>query len=144
MIRCTLIAPEYALAHRLELMAPKRSSHVFTAVIVDLVLVTGFGIVGHWTHGGDMSLVGIAETSWPFLAGLAAAWLLTCAWQQPLSPLRTGVGLWAATILIGMMIRAFLGDGTAGAFIIVAGLLNFATLVGWRVVATAVAGRGGR
>lgn len=125
-------------------MAASTRSHLPTAIIADVVLVAAFTVIGHLTHGGAMETGAFVQTAWPFLAGLAAAWVLTAAWRAPLAPLATGAGVWGVTILVGLMIRAGIGEGTAGAFILVAGLLNFATLVGWRVLATAVAGRGKR
>jgi hypothetical protein len=125
-------------------VAAKKSSHLFTALLVDLVLVVLFSIVGYYTHAQNFDPSGITDTAWPFLVGLLAAWLLNSVWTAPLAPLRTGVGVWATTVLLGLVIRALLGDGTAGPFIVVAASLNFLTLVGWRTIATAVAGRTGK
>lgn len=122
-------------------MAPKKSSHLFTALVVDAILVALFSVIGHYTHSQNLDPEGIWGTAWPFLAGLALAWILGAVWSAPLAPLRTGTGIWAMTVLLGMVIRALTGEGTAGSFIVVAATLNFVTLVGWRFIATAVAGR---
>lgn len=122
-------------------VAAKKNSHLLIALVADLVLVALFTIVGHYTHAQNLDVSGIIDTAWPFLAGLLAAWLLNGVWTAPLAPLRTGTGVWATTVLLGLVIRAVNGDGTAGPFVVVAASLNFLTLVGWRVIATAVAGK---
>ena len=55
--------------------------------------------------------------------------------------MRTGLGIWAATVIGGMLLRAASGQGTAPAFIIVATLTLLVLLVGWRVIAALVARR---
>lgn len=122
-------------------MPAKKSSHLVTALVVDAVLVALFSVIGHYTHSGNLDPAGLVSTAWPFFAGLIAAWILGSVWSAPLAPLRTGTGIWAMTVLIGLVIRVVTGQGTAGAFIVVATLFNLATLVGWRCIATAVAGR---
>lgn len=125
-------------------MAAKKKSHLLIALVVDLVLVVLFTIVGYYTHAQNLDVDGIVGTAWPFLLGLLAAWLLNAVWVAPLAPLRTGVGVWATTVLVGLVVRALIGEGTAGPFVVVAAALNLVTLVGWRLIASAVAGRSGR
>ncbi|MCG7299851.1 DUF3054 domain-containing protein [Brevibacterium ravenspurgense] len=119
----------------------KRSSHIFTALVADIILVIAFAAVGFYTHAQVLTVDGVVQTSWPFLVGLGCAWILSAAWTAPLAPMRTGVAIWSTTILIGMIVRFAVGAGIAGPFIIVASALNFLTLVGWRVIARAVGGR---
>ena len=119
----------------------KRSSHIFTALVADIILVIAFAAVGFYTHAQVLTVDGVVQTSWPFLVGLGCAWILSAAWTAPLAPMRTGVAIWSTTILLGMIIRFAVGAGIAGPFIIVASALNFLTLVGWRVIARAVGGR---
>ncbi|HJH13604.1 MAG TPA: DUF3054 domain-containing protein [Brevibacterium ravenspurgense] len=119
----------------------KRSSHIFTALVADIILVIAFAAVGFYTHAQVLTVDGVVQTSWPFLVGLGCAWILSAAWSAPLAPMRTGVAIWSTTILLGMIIRFAVGAGIAGPFIIVASALNFLTLVGWRVIARAVGGR---
>ncbi|MYM18934.1 DUF3054 family protein [Brevibacterium sp. 5221] len=125
-------------------MPAKRTSHLPVALLVDLVLVAVFAVVGHYTHEHSLEVAGLVRTAWPFLAALAAAWVLNAVWSAPLAPLRTGAGIWATTVLVGMIIRFLAGQsgtGIPGTFLIVAASFNLLTLVGWRLIATAVAGR---
>lgn len=123
-------------------MAAKRAL-VPIALTIDLVLVIAFTIVGHYTHSHTLDASGLVTTAWPFVTGLLAAWVLSAAWEDPLAPLRTGTSIWAATVLIGMVLRAVSDAGTAGSFIVVAACLNLVTLIGWRVIARAVSGGAG-
>ena len=119
----------------------KGSSHIFTALVADIILVIAFAAVGFYTHAQVLTVDGVVQTSWPFLVGLGCAWILSAAWTAPLAPMRTGVAIWSTTILLGMIVRFAVGAGIAVPFIIVASALNFLTLVGWRVIARAVGGR---
>lgn len=125
-------------------MSKNSTSHVLISLVTDAVLVFLFTVVGHYTHARTLDPAGILNTAWPFLAALVVAWVLNAVWDSPLSPLRTGVGVWSTMVLVGMIVRIVIGDGTAGPFILVAAGINFFTLVGWRVLATALMGRRGR
>ncbi|MGC3021190.1 MULTISPECIES: DUF3054 domain-containing protein [unclassified Brevibacterium] len=129
-------------------MATKKS-HLPIALIVDLILVVLFTIVGHYTHSHNFDPQGLMTTAWPFLAALVLAWLLTAVWDRPISPLATGTGVWAVTVLVGLVLRGVTGaSGEPGtvpvSFMIVATSLNLVTLVGWRIIATAVSGGSSR
>lgn len=91
-------------------MATKKS-HLPIALIVDLVLVVLFTIIGHYTHSHNFDPQGLLTTAWPFLVGLGVAWLLAAVWDRPIAPLATGTGVWAITILIGLVIRGITGAG---------------------------------
>ncbi|SMX69688.1 Protein of unknown function (DUF3054) [Brevibacterium iodinum ATCC 49514] len=129
-------------------MATKKS-HLPIALIVDLILVVLFTIVGHYTHSHSFDPQGLMTTAWPFVAALVIAWLLTAVWDRPIAPLATGTGVWAITVLLGLVLRGIVGQGedpgnVAVTFMIVATSLNLITLVGWRLIATAVSGGSGR
>ncbi|NDL57152.1 DUF3054 family protein [Phytoactinopolyspora sp. XMNu-373] len=117
---------------------PASGRSIWTAALVDLVIALGFVLAGRGTHDGP-ALVGdpqgFAESAWPFVVAAAVGWLVTRAWRWPLSPVRAGVGIWAATVVVGMSLRAVSGQGTALPFVIVAPLTLAALLIGWRVVA---------
>ncbi|SIJ32946.1 transmembrane protein [Mycobacteroides abscessus subsp. abscessus] len=71
--------------------------------------------------------------------------MLTAVWDRPLSPLHSGTGIWAITVLVGLLLRGLTGAGgdpgsVPVSFMVVASVLNLITLVGWRIIATAVAG----
>ena len=85
-------------------MATKKS-HLPIALIVDLILVVLFTIVGHYTHSHNFDPQGLMTTAWPFAAALVLAWLLTAIWDRPISPLATGTGVWAITVLVGLVLR---------------------------------------
>jgi len=120
-------------------MAERSSSvlvrHWSAALAADVVFVVIFATIGRASHERGLTALGVLETAWPFLAALAVGWLVTFAWRAPLRVVRTGVPLWAITVLGGMVLRAITGMGTAVPFVIVATLMLLLLLVGWRVVA---------
>ena len=120
-----------------------RPRTIALALLLDTLLVVAFAALGRASHDSDV-FGGLWQTAWPFLVGLALGWLVTLAWRAPLAPVRTGLGVWAATVIGGMLLRAASGQGTAPAFIIVATLTLLVLLVGWRVIATMVARRRSR
>lgn len=120
-----------------------RPRTIALALVLDTVLVVAFSALGRASHDSDV-FGGLWQTAWPFLIGLAVGWLVTLAWRAPLAPVRTGLGIWAATVIGGMLLRAASGQGTALPFIIVATLTLLVLLVGWRVIAALVARRRSR
>lgn len=104
------------------------------AALLDAALVIAFAATGRASHQ-EHPLVGLWDTAWPFLAALVVGWLVTAAWRAPSAPLRTGIGVWAVTLIGGMLLRAVSGQGTAIPFIVVAGVVLAVTLIGWRAVA---------
>jgi hypothetical protein len=111
---------------------------VVIAFAIDAVLVVVFAAVGRASHDEALSVAGVLQTSWPFLVGLVAGWLVTLGWRRPFAPLRTGVGVWAVTVAGGMLLRMASGEGTAVAFVIVAAVTLLVFLVGWRLIVGAV------
>lgn len=125
--------------------APAVSSRtIVLAAVVDAVLVVAFAVIGRASHAEALTLGGIAETAWPFLAGLAIGWLVTLARRAPLAPARTGLGVWALTVAGGMLLRAASGQGVVLAFVIVASIVLLIFLVGWRAIAALVRRAGRR
>jgi hypothetical protein len=110
-------------------------------VILDICAVLAFVIIGRHAHQHGESLVGIWQTAWPFLAGLAAGLLAVRAWRRPLALVPAGLGGWLGAALGGQLLRVLAGQGTAAAFVLV-GLAFLALFVlGWRVVAGIVTTR---
>ena len=97
-----------------------------------------FVLIGRRSHAEGLDPAGIAGTAWPFIAALAAGWLVSRAWRHPLSVWPTAVVIWAVTVGGGMLLRAVSGQGVELAFVIVAALTLAAFLIGWRLVALIV------
>jgi len=93
--------------------------------------------VGRSSHAEGLDVAGVWGTAWPFLAGLGVGWLAARAWRHPLAVWPTGVIVWAATLVVGMLLRLVTGQGTAVAFIVVAMLTLAVLLLGWRAIAWA-------
>ncbi|HEY0716861.1 MAG TPA: DUF3054 domain-containing protein [Streptosporangiaceae bacterium] len=107
----------------------------FGAAAADVAGVLLFVVIGRADHGHGETVSGVASTAWPFLAGLAAGWLVTRAWRRPGALVPSGVAAWLGTVVVGMVLRVAAGQGTAVSFIIVAlGFLGL-FLLGWRLLA---------
>jgi len=104
------------------------------AFALDVVLVVVFAAIGRANHGED-PIGGLLTTAWPFLVGVVVGWLVQGAWRDPLPPVRTGLGVWGATLVVGMLLRTLSGQGIAIPFVIVAAIVLFVLLVGWRALA---------
>jgi hypothetical protein len=113
---------------------------------LDGAAILVFAAIGRANHDegilGDNGL-GLATTVWPFLVGAAAGWLIARAWKRPCDWRRTGVIVWASTLIGGMLLRALSGQGVEVSFVIVAGLFLALFLIGWRVVSGWIAKRRG-
>ncbi len=105
------------------------------ALLADVVLIIVFAAIGRRTHEEANALLGVLDTAWPFLVGLAVGWVICLAARRP-APWTApgGIVIWVATVAVGMALRQATGGGTALAFIIVATCFNLATLVGWRLL----------
>jgi hypothetical protein len=115
---------------------PTTSTRVVAAALVtDIVCVIVFCTLGRRSHQEGLSLAGIAETAWPFVTGTLVGWLAARGWQRPLSPAPTGLIIWVATVVIGMLLRKATSAGTAVSFIVVATLTTAVLLLGWRAIA---------
>lgn len=103
------------------------------AAVLDAALIVLFALLGRSSH--HEALAGSLGVAAPFLIGAAVGWLAARAWQHPTS-LRTGVLVWAGTIVVGMLLRrTVFGRGVDVSFVIVASLFTALFLVGWRVLA---------
>ena len=109
------------------------------AAVLDLTCVLLFTLAGRSSHAEALSPAGVWQTAWPFLAGLAAGWLLArlLRGDWPLG-LRDAVLVWAVTVGAGMALRAASGQGTDPAFVLVAVTVLAALLLGWRAAAGAL------
>jgi hypothetical protein len=107
------------------------------ALLIDAVLVTVFVLIGRASH--NEGLLGTLVTLWPFLAGLAGGWLMMRAWRAPLRIVYTGLALWAATVVLGLVLRVATGQGVQLSFMIVTTIVLGVFLLGWRGVALLIA-----
>lgn len=112
-----------------------RASSVTLALLVDVALVLAFVLAGRGSHDEGFTLAGTATTAWPFLVGLLVGWLAFRVWRSPRRVIWSGLGLWVATVAVGMMLRMVSGQGTAASFVIVATLVLAVFLLGWRAIA---------
>jgi peptidoglycan/LPS O-acetylase OafA/YrhL len=101
------------------------------AIAVDVICILLFAIVGRSNHNESTTFLGVADTAWPFLAGCALGILISRGWRRP-EALPTGIGIWACTVLGGMVLRLLSGDTAQTAFVIVATISLALLLLGWR------------
>ena len=111
---------------------------VALALAGDIVCVVVFCALGRRSHAEGLTLAGIAETAWPFLSGTLAGWLIARGWRAPTAIAPTGVIVWLATIVVGMLLRKASSQGVAVSFIVVASVVTALLLLGWRGVAALV------
>lgn len=113
--------------------SPAPADRLGIAVGLDVASVVLFVAIGRRNHDQDPGVAGVFATAAPFLIALAVGWLVARAWTAPMS-LRTGLVVWAVTLVGGMSLRnvAF-GQGTAASFVVVAALFTAACLLGWRL-----------
>jgi hypothetical protein len=111
------------------------------ALLADVVCVLVFCSIGRRSHAEGITVAGVVETAWPFLAGTAAGWVAARGWRNPAALAPTGLTVWLGTVVIGMLLRKATSAGTAVSFVVVASLVTAILLLGWRAVATALARR---
>jgi uncharacterized membrane protein YeaQ/YmgE (transglycosylase-associated protein family) len=101
-----------------------------------------FVILGRRNHHETGSFVeATLKVAAPFLIALAVGWVVARGWRNP-----TGLGtvavVWVVTIALGMVLRNLVFDrGTASAFVIVAAVVTFVLLFGWRLLYNKVLAR---
>ena len=103
------------------------------AVVADVLVVLVFAAVGRSNHHESAGLAGVWHTAWPFLLGTAIALTLSAVTRTDPLSLRAGVRVWLWTVVIGMVVRASLDEGTALSFVIVALIVLGALFLGWRL-----------
>jgi len=108
----------------------------------DAALICIFAAVGRRSHAETGALLSVLATAWPFLAGMAAGWLISLlALRRAPLTVRDGIPVWLCAVTIGMALRGLTHAGTAFSFIVVATLFLGAMLLGWRAVAMLTARR---
>jgi len=101
-----------------------------------------FCAVGRRSHAEGLTLTGVAETAWPFLAGTAVGWLLSRGWRRPTAIVPTGAVVWVCTVAVGMLLRRTTSAGVAFSFLVVASAATAVLLLGWRLLAAGIRRRG--
>lgn len=100
---------------------------------VDVVGVLVFCALGRRSHDEGLNVTGVAATAWPFLTGTAIGWLAARGWRRPTAVAPTGVVVWLATVVVGMVLRKATSAGVAASFVVVATTVTALLLLGWRV-----------
>lgn len=111
------------------------------ALAADLALIALFAAVGRRNHAEGLSIGGVAETAWPFVAGAVVGWLISRGWRRPTAVVPTGITIWVCAVAVGMLLRKATSEGTAASFITVATLTIGLLLLGWRAAVTRASGR---
>jgi hypothetical protein len=102
------------------------------ALLADIVCVIVFCTIGRRSHAEGLTVAGIAQTAWPFLAGTGVGWLLIRAWRRPFTVIPTGVVVWVCTVVVGMLLRKATSAGVQTSFVVVASIATAVLLLGWR------------
>ncbi len=117
--------------------APTRA--VWPVLTADVLAVVVFAGLGRLSHGED--LLGTPVTAWPFLVGLAVTWLVCRAWRAPGGLWPTGIVVWLGTVLLGMVLRRLVGEGTHWSFVVVTLIVTGIFLLGHRALGRLLARR---
>lgn len=105
------------------------------AFLLDVTSVLIFVALGRRTHDAGNGILGYLEVAAPFVLALVAVWLVVLMSRLDPHSFAVGAIVAAVTWLLGLLLRAMVFDGgTATAFVIVAGLFLFATMLGWRAL----------
>ena len=116
----------------------RRVRRALIALFTDVVCVIVFATIGRRSHAEGLTLGGIAQTAWPFLAGTAVGWLLIGGWRRPFTVIPTGVAVGVCTVVVGMLLRKATSAGVSTSFVVVASLATAVLLLGWRGAAAAL------
>jgi hypothetical protein len=108
------------------------------ALLADVVCVIVFCAIGRRSHAEGLTVTGIAQTAWPFLAGTGVGWLVIRGWRRPFSVIPVGVVVWLCTVAVGMALRKLTSAGVATSFVVVASVSTAVLLLGWRGAAALV------
>ena len=112
-----------------------RVRRALIALFADVVCVIVFCAIGRRSHAEGLTVAGIAQTAWPFLAGTGVGWLLIGGWRRPFTVIPVGVVVWVCTVVVGMVLRKVTSAGVSTSFVVVASVSTAVLLLGWRTVA---------
>lgn len=108
--------------------------HRAVRIIIDLVLVVVFAAIGRASHAEALDAGGLARTAMPFVGAALLVWIFIVLTNRTFPPLREGLVVWGATLVLGMVFRMMVGDGVQAAFVAVAAAVLAAFLLGWRAI----------
>jgi hypothetical protein len=112
------------------------------AFLFDLALVVIFVMIGRASHNEGPA--GVFTTLWPFAVGLVVGWAGARAWASPARIRWTGITIWAATVIVGILLRLVAGQGVQFSFVVVTTIVLGVFLLGWRGIAQLVLRRRAR
>jgi hypothetical protein len=113
----------------------RRVRRALTALFADVLCVIVFCTIGRRSHAEGLTVTGIAQTAWPFLAGTGVGWLLIGGWRRPFTVIPVGVVVWVCTVVVGMVLRKATSAGVSTSFVVVASVSTAVLLLGWRAAA---------
>lgn len=113
----------------------RRVRRALIALFADVVCVIVFCTIGRRSHAEGLTVAGIAQTAWPFLAGTGVGWLLIGGWRKPFTVIPVGVVVWVSTVAVGMVLRKEIAAGVSTSFVVVASVSTAVLLLGWRAAA---------
>ena len=116
----------------------RRPGRALSALLTDIVCVVVFCTIGRRSHAEGLTVAGIAQTAWPFLAGAGVGWLLIGGWRRPYAVIPTGIAVWVCTVVVGMLLRKATSAGVQTSFVVVASVATAVLLLGWRAVAAII------
>jgi hypothetical protein len=116
----------------------RRVRRALIALSADIVSVIVFCTIGRRSHAEGLTVAGIAQTAWPFLAGTGVGWLLVRGWRRPFMVFPTGVVVWVSTVVGGMLLRKATSAGVQTSFVVVASIATAVLLLGWRGAAALI------
>ncbi|MFT3898635.1 MAG: DUF3054 domain-containing protein [Gordonia sp. (in: high G+C Gram-positive bacteria)] len=135
------------MTSRIRSRRPQLHLPLLVSAVLDVLMIVLFAVAGRRSHDEGVNIAGIAATASPFLVGAAIGWALMYVYAQVGAPeagarvfrpervVPFGIAVWISTVVVGMILRAALGAGTAPSFIGVATLTLLVFLVGWRTTA---------
>ena len=112
----------------------RRADSWAIAIAGDAIAIVVFAVIGRANHDESTGLNGVWHTAWPFLLGAALGLAATAYARVSPTAVRSGIRVWVWTLVIGMVVRAATGAGTAIAFVIVAAIVLAVFIIGWRAV----------
>lgn len=106
------------------------------ALAYDIICVLAFVVIGTRNHKTDTGISGVFFVAAPFIISLIGSRVFMHFQKKEVLSVENGVTVVLFTTAIGMILRRIAFDrGTAPAFVIVATVFLFASMLGWRAIA---------